>query len=88
MIAMASQLTSRMVVYLNVYPGQAQIKDNMKAPRHWPVWREFTGDQWLGMPSFDDVIMIHLTPHVWPYTTYARRISYSTVYKQLRRYIR
>ena len=25
---------------------QAQIKDNIKAPRHWPLWGEFTGD-WL-----------------------------------------
>ena len=22
---------------------QAQIKENMKAPRHWPLRREFTG---------------------------------------------
>ena len=23
---------------------QAQIKENIKAPRHWPLW-EFTGDR-------------------------------------------
>ena len=26
---------------------QAQIKENIKAPRHWPFWGEFTGDQWI-----------------------------------------
>ena len=26
---------------------KAQIKENMKAPRHWPLWREFTGDHWI-----------------------------------------
>ena len=25
---------------------QAQIKENIKAPRHWPLWGEFTGDRW------------------------------------------
>ena len=24
---------------------QAQINDNIKAPRHWPLWGEFTGDR-------------------------------------------
>ena len=26
---------------------KAQIKDNIKAPRHWPFWWEFIGDRWL-----------------------------------------
>ena len=25
---------------------QVQIKENIKALRHWPLWGEFTGDQW------------------------------------------
>ena len=25
---------------------QAQIKENIKALRHWPLWGEFTGDRW------------------------------------------
>ena len=25
----------------------AQIKENIKALRHWPLWEEFTGDQWI-----------------------------------------
>ena len=26
---------------------EAQIKENIKAPRHWPLWGEFTGDWWI-----------------------------------------
>ena len=26
---------------------QAQIKENIKAPRHWPLWGEFTGARWI-----------------------------------------
>ena len=26
---------------------QAQIKENIKAPRHWPLWGEITDDQWF-----------------------------------------
>ena len=26
---------------------QAQIKQNITAPRHWPLWGEFTGDRWI-----------------------------------------
>ena len=26
---------------------QAQIKENIQAPRHWPLWCEFTGDRWI-----------------------------------------
>ena len=26
---------------------QAQIKENTKAPRHWPLWGKFIGDRWI-----------------------------------------
>ena len=26
---------------------QAQIKENIKAPRHWPFLGEFTSDRWI-----------------------------------------
>ena len=26
---------------------QAQIRENINAPRHWPLWGEFTGDPWM-----------------------------------------
>ena len=38
---MASQLTSLTIVYSTVYSG-ADHK-SIKAPRHWPLWGEFTG---------------------------------------------
>ena len=41
MTMMASQITSLTVVYWIVI--RAQIKENIKAPRHWPLCEEFTG---------------------------------------------
>ena len=41
MSTMASQITSLTIVYSIVI--QAQIKENIKAPRHWPLCGEFTG---------------------------------------------
>ena len=26
---------------------KAQVKENIKAPRHWPLCEEFTGDRWI-----------------------------------------
>ena len=40
MSAMASQITGVSIV-------QAQIKEDIKAPRDWPLWGESTGDQWI-----------------------------------------
>ena len=46
MVTMASQITSlTMIVHSTVY--SAQIKENIKAPRHWPLCGEFTGDRWI-----------------------------------------
>ena len=45
---------------------QAQIKENIKALRQWPLWGEFTGDRWIPRTKgllrgkkfpFDDVTM-------------------------------
>ena len=42
---------------------QTQIKDNIKAPRHWPLWFSGTGEfpaqmaNYAEMVPFDDVIM-------------------------------
>ena len=41
--AMASQITSPMIVYSTFI--QVQIKENIKAPRHWPLCGEVTGDR-------------------------------------------
>ena len=45
MVAMASQITSLTIVYSPVYSGRD--KKNIKAPRHWPLCGEFTGDRWI-----------------------------------------
>ena len=42
---MASQITAlRLFTQLFI---QAQIKENIKAPRRWLLWGEFTGDRWI-----------------------------------------
>ena len=43
--AIASQITSLTIVY-SIFI-QTQIKENIKAPRHWPLCGEFTGDRWI-----------------------------------------
>ena len=43
--AMASQIISLTIVYSKFI--QAQIKENIKAVRHWPLCWEFTGDRWI-----------------------------------------
>ena len=30
---------------------QPQIKENIKALRHWPLWGEFTGDRWIPLTN-------------------------------------
>ena len=45
MSAMASKITSLMTVYSGFI--QVQVKENIKAPRHWPVWGELTSDRWF-----------------------------------------
>ena len=45
MSAMASLITSVSIVCLSVCSGADQ--ENIKAPRHCPLWGEFTGDRWI-----------------------------------------
>ena len=42
MSVIGSQITSRMIVCSTVYSGADQR--NIKAPRHWPLYRELTGE--------------------------------------------
>ena len=63
MSAMVSQITSQTIrfAYSTIHSGTDQR--NIKAPRHWPLCGEFTGDWYKGpvtlkMFPFDDVIMI------------------------------
>ena len=39
------QITGVSIVYLTICSGAGQR--NTKAPRHWPLWGEFTGDRWI-----------------------------------------
>ena len=41
--AIAAQITSLTIVYSTVYSDA----DQRKAPRHWPLCGEFTGDRWI-----------------------------------------
>ena len=43
--AIASQITSPAIVYSTFYSDEDQ--ENIKAPRHWPLYGEFTGDRWI-----------------------------------------
>ena len=45
MCRMASQITSLTIVYSPFI--QSQIKENIKAPRLWSLWGEFTDDRWI-----------------------------------------
>ena len=45
MSAMASQITSVSIVYWTVV--RVQIKENIKAPRYWPLWGELIGGRWI-----------------------------------------
>ena len=41
------RLTSQASRFLTQPSVQVQIKENIKAPRHWPLWGECTGDRWI-----------------------------------------
>ena len=44
--AMASQITGVTIVCLTVFLGADQRK-KIKAPSHWPLWGESTGEPWI-----------------------------------------
>ena len=60
MSAMASQISNLTQTFI-----QVQVKENIKAPRHWSLCGEFIGDRWIPaqmvsnaeMFPFDDIIM-------------------------------
>ena len=43
--AIASQITNLTIVYSTFI--QTQTKENIKAPRHWPLCVELTEDRWI-----------------------------------------
>ena len=73
--------TTLTIVYPTICSGTDQR--NIKAPHHWPLCGELTGDQWIHrtkgqtmkMFPFDDVIMATEMTY-----DYAKSKSYSTPY--------
>ena len=63
MSAIASQITSLTIVCWNFI--QAQIKENIKAPRLWQLCGEFTGDRWVPAQrdSYAENVSIWLRHH-------------------------
>ena len=53
---------------------QAQIKENIKAACHWPLWGEFTGDRWISVQRVNNAEKCFHSPHlhmyiaIWPET--------------------
>ena len=45
MTMMASQITS-LTIFTQPFI-RAQLKENIKAQRHWPLCREVIGDRWI-----------------------------------------
>ena len=92
MTAIASQITSLTNVYSTVY--QTQIKENIKAPRHWPLCGEFTGT--VNSPHkgpvtrkmfpFDDVIMRFNVVYVVTHKVDAQRSFIWTQQRCVQRY--
>ena len=45
MNTIASQITSLAIFYSTVI--QLEMKENIKAPRYWPLCEEISGDRWI-----------------------------------------
>ena len=67
----ASRLFAQSFCFLFFF--QAQINENIKAPRHWPLWGELPGNWWIsrtegqlrGKCLHFIVIMTHFSCHVF-----------------------
>ena len=66
MDAMASRITS-LTIFTRLFI-QAQIKENIKALRHWPLCGEFTGHRWIPAQraSYAENFSIWWRHHVLP----------------------
>ena len=59
----ASQITSLTIVYSTVI--QAEIKENIKALHHWPLWGQFTDEFPAQMASNAENVSIWWRHHGW-----------------------
>ena len=62
MSAIVSQIASLTIVYSSVY--RATDRKYIKAPRHWPLCGEFTGDRWIPRTNGQENVSIWWRHHV------------------------
>ena len=57
---------------------QAQIKEHIKAPRHWPLWGEFTGHRWIPHTKGQwRGKCFHLMTSSWPPEIWSKWVSFN-----------
>ena len=77
--AIASHITSLTIVYSIVY--QTQIKESIKAPRHWPLCGELTGEFPAQMASYAENVSISWRHHdEWTLLTWCRLCAVTVYY--------
>ena len=59
---------------------QLQIKENIKVPRHWPLWGESTNG-WIPLTMIDDVIKWKHFPRDGPFVRGIHRSSVNSPHK-------
>ena len=50
--------------------NQAQMRETSKAPRHWPLWGEFAGDQWIPCKKGQWRVNVNLITSSWTEVTW------------------
>ena len=68
--AMGSQINGVSIVYSTVCSGTDQ--GNIKAPRQWPLWVEFTGDHWITVTRASNVEYVSIS---WRHHDYHELIN-------------
>ena len=63
MSAMASQIISLTIVYSTVYSDA--IKENIKAPRHWPLGGEFDLSLFASQCKVEMLLLHRISVHNW-----------------------
>ena len=53
---------------------QAQIKENVKAPRHWPLCGEFTGDRWIPRTKASNAENVSIWRHHHQYQAFGHHV--------------
>ena len=62
--------------------AQAQIKENIKAPRHWLLWGGFIGDRWIPRTKGQERgKRFHLMTSSWCYMYYCAKLEQLQCYR-------